>query len=81
MIVTILTALSAAVVLMRVICLVAHLDRSKWAGQQYQYAALTSGHALLGGGAVAAVILPAWSPFLLLVGAALMIIADRRRPV
>ena len=76
-----LTLFAAGVVLARVICLASRLDRQSFEGHVAQFLALAAGHALLFGGAVAALIMPHWSPLLLLIGAALMFLSDRRSPL
>lgn len=77
---SLLTVISALVIITRVICLSSRIAHASWTGHKLQFTALSAGHAFLLGGAGAALIYPNWAMPLLIVGIAIVILSDRRKP-
>jgi hypothetical protein len=77
---TLVLMASAGVVMMRCLCLAAHLNPELWLGRKWQLIGLSMACALLGGGAVGVFL--RWGPSseLLVIGLALFFIFDRRKP-
>ena len=75
-----LMILAAAVVLLRCACIAAHLSPRRWHGHRAQFAAYTTSLACMGAGALGVAL--AWPPAasMLLLGAAGLVLFDRRRP-
>lgn len=71
--------LAAGVVLVRVVCVAAHLSRRNFNGHPLQFLALSASYALLAGGATGTVLHLKIGPLMLLVGVALWVVFDRRR--
>lgn len=76
----ILLIIAAGVVLFRATCIAAHFDRKKWVGPKWRFAGIAIAYALLAGGALGVAVNRPMGPTLLLVGVALMFVADRRLP-
>lgn len=76
---TIVLLLAAGVVLMRCACVASHLTPRKWGGNRWRYAAYAGSLSVLGGGALGVAL--HWPPagVMLLVGAAGVILFDRRK--
>lgn len=77
---TIFLLLAAGVVLMRCACVASHLTPRKWGARRIQYAAFAGSLAALGAGALGVAL--HWQPagIMLLIGAAGVILFDRRTP-
>lgn len=77
---TIFLLLAAGVVLMRCACIASHLSPRKWGARRVQYAAFAGSLAALGAGALGVALY--WQPAgaMLLIGAAGVILFDRRIP-
>lgn len=75
---SLLMLVSAAIVLVRSVCVAAHLNRLEWAGHPLAFIGSATGYSLLGSGAAGMALGYAPAPLLLLVGVALLVICDRR---
>ncbi len=77
---SVLYLLAAGVVLMRCVCLAAHLNPAKWGHKRAHFALYASSLACLGAGALGVAL--GWQPacFMLLLGAAGIVLFDRRVP-
>lgn len=77
---SVLYLLAAGVVLMRCVCLAAHLNPAKWGRHRIHYALYAASLACLGAGALGVAL--AWPParLMLLFGVAGWVLFDRRLP-
>lgn len=69
---------SAGVVLVRTICLAAKMSANDFNGHLFRFASIAAANALLAAGAVGVVLGWHYGTFLLLVGAAVKLVSDRR---
>ena len=78
MILTLISIAAAIVVVVRVICVAAHLSRKEFAGHPLRFAGLALAYPLVGGGALALALGWMDGKPLLLFGIGLLMLADRR---
>ncbi len=75
---TLVLLAAASVVMMRCLVLVAHLSPKRWFGPKWQLLGLALGYALIGGGAVGALLGWPASSVLMVIGLAMLFTFDRR---
>jgi hypothetical protein len=78
MVITLVLLAAAGVVMTRCVVLVAHLSPKRWIGPKWQLLGLASAYALIGGGAIGALLVWPASSVLMVVGLAMLFIFDRR---
>lgn len=72
---------AAAVVVMRCVCVAAHLSRKSWSGHLLQFVGITLSYALIAGGAIGVALHWHSGSTLLLIGMSGWILFDRRNRV
>lgn len=78
--ITLLMLAAAGVVMMRCLCVAAHLSPARWFDHKFKLLGLSISYAFIGGGAVSFAL--GWMPgaYMLLFGLAGLILFDRRLP-